>query len=465
MAVEKILVVGRHPKAHTLARPFTRKLYAADDAGDIWQLIESVEPNLILFDADIPRDDVYETLLTLRDKSINVPVVFVCADQTCAEQLVESGAYSWLTGYDDTARMGQIVDRIENPQSTLESRFFIEDCPSKVSIVGKSPAMEKTIRMIRTVAASNCNPILIVGETGTGKELAARAVHIVRHGSDQKFVAINCAALTANLLESELFGHVKGSFTSADREKTGLLELAGSGTVFLDEVSEMPLDLQAKLLRVLQERTFRKVGGTEEIECRATIVATSNRNLLKEVDRGRFRRDLYYRLSICPITLAPLRSQTRRDDILLLAEYFILNSEICPEKKGRIKGMTKLAAETLLRHTWPGNVRELRNAIERAILLENSDRIGTSTLMLHPEYPEDEFCVCPESAPAAEGLTDFSLEKAEKELVRRALDQAGWQKTRAAALLGITRATLYAKVKQYNLQEPAASPDNQTVPA
>jgi two-component system NtrC family response regulator len=463
MAVEKILVVGRHPKAHTLARPFTRKLYAADDAGDIWQLIESVEPDLILFDADIPHDDIYDTLLSLREKKLSVPVVFVCPEPNRVEELLSAGAYSELSGYDDIARMGQIVDRIEKPESVLESRFFIEDCPSKVSIVGKSPAIEKTIRMIRTVAGSNCNPILIVGETGTGKELAARAVHIVRHGSDQKFVAINCAALTANLLESELFGHVKGSFTSADREKTGLLELAGCGTVFLDEVSEMPLDLQAKLLRVLQERTFRKVGGTEEIECRATIIATSNRSLIKEVDKGRFRRDLYYRLNICPITLAPLRSQGRRDDILLLAEYFILNSDICPEKKGKIKGMTKLAAETLLRHVWPGNVRELRNVIERAILLENSDRIGTSTLMLHPDYMEEDVCVSGETGLASECLTDFSLEKAEKELVKRALEQAGWQKTRAAALLGITRATLYAKVKQYNLQEPASSPDKEAL--
>lgn len=465
MAVEKILVVGRHPKAHTLARPFTRKLFAADDAGDIWQLIDSVEPNLILFDADIPHDDIYETLLALKERGLGMPVVFVCAnhDHQTADELVNAGAYNYLLGYDDTARMGQIIDHVEHPQSVLESRFFVEDCPSKVSIVGKSQAIEKTLRMIRTVAASNCNPILIVGETGTGKELAARAVHIVRHGSDQKFVAINCAALTANLLESELFGHVKGSFTSADREKTGLLELAGGGTVFLDEVSEMPFDLQAKLLRVLQERTFRKVGGTEEIECKATIIATSNRSLLKEVDKGRFRRDLYYRLSICPITLAPLRSQSRRDDIPLLAEYFILNSEICPEKKGKIKGMTKLAAETLLRHVWPGNVRELRNVIDRAILLENSDRIGTSTLMLHPEYFEEETCIPGEQPMISEGLMDFSLEKAEKELVKKALEQAGWQKTRAAALLGITRATLYAKVKQYNIQEPASSPDKEPV--
>jgi len=213
----------------------------------------------------------------------------------------------------------------------------------------------------------------------------------------------------------------------------------------------MQPDLQAKLLRVLQEKTFRKVGGTEQIECKATIIASSNRNLLKEVEAGKFRQDLYYRLSICPICLSPLRCQTRKEDILLLAEFFIRNSTICPEKTGRIKGLTKLAAETLLRHNWPGNVRELRNVIERAILLEASDRIGTSTLILHPEHFD-----APQVVEGfTVGLKDFSLEKAEKELVKKALEEAGWQKTRAASLLGITRATLYAKVKQYNIQEPA----------
>ncbi len=302
--------------------------------------------------------------------------------------------------------------------------------------------------MIRLVAQSSCNPVLIIGETGTGKELAARAVHILRHGSDRKFVAVNCAALTANLLESELFGHVKGSFTSADRDKTGLLELAAQGTIFLDEISEMPLDLQANLLRVIQEKTFRKVGGLHDITCNATILTSSNRNLLKEVEKGKFRRDLYYRLTICPITLAPLRSSNRKDDIPLLADYFIKNSTICPEKTDKIKGLTKLAIQSLQNHTWPGNVRELRNVIERAILLETTDKIGMTNLIIHPEQGTAE-----NYDPAAPSLSDFSLERAEKELIAKALSEANWQKTKAAALLGITRATLYAKVKQYNIQQ------------
>ncbi|RKY10019.1 MAG: sigma-54-dependent Fis family transcriptional regulator, partial [Planctomycetota bacterium] len=207
---------------------------------------------------------------------------------------------------------------------------------------------------------------------------------------------------------------------------------------------------QPKLLRVLQETTFRKVGRSEEIECNATFIATSNRNLLEEAKKGRFRQDLYYRLCICPIQLSPLNSRDRRDDILLLAKYFIQNSVICPEKKGKVKGLTKLATETLLRHDWAGNVRELRNVIERAILLEQSDRIGTTNIILHTDCFDQDDASC-SFTPAAE--KDFSLERAEKELIGKALDESGWQKTRAAALLGITRTTLYAKVKQYNIQQ------------
>jgi two-component system response regulator AtoC len=462
--LEKILVVGRQPQAQQLARNFTQRLYAADNAGDIWALIESSEPDLILFDADIPHDTIHLSLDIFQKKEINIPVVAVCSkDRTDhVNKLLDTGVFDVLHDYEDISHMGQIIDRLKNTGVASESKFFLEDCPPSVPIVGKSPAMQKTIRMIRMVASSACNPVLIVGKTGTGKEMAAQAVHDIRHGSNQQFVAINCAALTANLLESELFGHVKGSFTSADREKKGLLEVAQDGTVFLDEISEMPMDLQAKLLRVLQEKTFRKVGGTEEITCNATIIASSNRNLFEEAQKGRFRQDLYYRLCICPIQLSSLSSHGRRDDILLLAKYFLQNSAICPEKKGKIKGLTKLAAETLTRHHWAGNVRELRNVIERAILLEQSDRIGTTNIILHTDCFDQDDVPC---SLTPVGEKDFSLERAEKELIAKALDESGWQKTRAAALLGITRTTLYAKVKQYNIQQAEKAAEKNLQPA
>jgi transcriptional regulator with PAS, ATPase and Fis domain len=325
-------------------------------------------------------------------------------------------------------------------------------------MVGKSQAMRSSLKMIKLVASSRCNPILIVGETGTGKELVAEAIHTVRHAAEQ-FVAVNCAALTASLLESELFGHVKGAFTGADRDKTGLLELAGTGTLLLDEISEMPVDLQAKLLRVLQDRSFRKVGGVKDTKCKATIIASSNRNLKTEVEAKRFREDLYYRLNIGPIVLAPLRAPERRDDIKLLAEYFLKTSAICPEKRDKVTSLTKLAIENLERYHWPGNVRELRNVIERAILLETTDKIGLSGIVLDPTE-----CAQASESPSNGLIKGFSLARAERELIARALKETGWQKTRAAALLGITRATLYAKVKQYNIERESSCNEAREAP-
>jgi two-component system response regulator AtoC len=456
MSLENILVVGKDSKTQQLARPFTKQLFSADDANDTWEMIASVQPHLILLGSGIGHKQLCSFLEIKEAKSIDTPVVIIGDKNTPqhADQLLSLGAYDYIKGENDHERLGQVIDRIENANTEIDperNRFFSQNCPSSVSIVGRSESTLKALKMIRLVAQSSCNPVLIVGETGTGKELAARAVHILRHGSDKKFVAINCAALTANLLESELFGHVKGSFTSADREKTGLLELADDGSIFLDEINTMPIELQAKLLRVLQEKTFRKVGGIKDIPCKATIITSSNKNLAKQVQSGKFRSDLYYRLAICPIVLAPLRVDSRKEDILLLAEYFIKNSTICPEKTGKVEGLTKLAAQLLQKHNWPGNIRELRNVIERAMLLETTNKIGLSNLILQPEQLTGDI-----SDPTSVGLKDFSLERAEKELIAKALTEAGWQKTRAAALLGITRATLYAKVKQYNIQQAPA---------
>lgn len=456
--MESILVVSKQPQIQRLAREVAQRLYAVDDLNDLIGMVNRAEPQLILLGPDISIGQIQTLTVQLKHQGRCIPIVVIGDESThsLAADYLSLGVTDYIDNTENADRLRQVICSLQKDSSCRKQieRFFIKDCPDYVPIVGRSQAMAKSLNMIRIVAQSKCNPVLIVGETGTGKELAARAVHILRHGNDKKFVAVNCAALTANLLESELFGHVKGSFTSADRDKTGLFELASDGTVFLDEISEMPLDLQAKLLRVIQEKNFRKVGGINDLTTNATIIATSNRNLTQDVRQGKFRQDLYYRLAICPIALAPLRAQTRKDDILLLAEYFIELSQICPEKKGKIKGLTKLAEEMLVRHPWPGNVRELRNVIERAILLESGEQIGTDNLFF--EFDSDGFDTesQTQNLDLSSRICDFSLEKAEKELVRRALEEAGGQKTRAAALLGITRATLYAKVKQYQL-EPA----------
>jgi len=467
MSLSRIVALSKDPEVQKLAQKYGQEVFGADDLDDAVEVIQTTNPDLILFDQWLGINNVREFIFksSANDKnefgnrtdkkSTDIPIVVVgCGDDNTdlAAEFIRIGAYGYLDTRQDYAQLELIINRIKSKSTDFISEkntnlFFSDDLACSVSMVGSSKAMQNTLNMIKLVAASKCNPILIVGETGTGKELAAKAIHALRHPNEQ-YVAVNCAALTANLLESELFGHVKGSFTGADREKTGLLELAGFGTLLLDEISEMPMELQAKLLRVLQEKTFRKVGGVKDITCTATIIASSNRNLKNEVQANRFRRDLYYRLNICPITLAPLRSQMRRQDIRILAEYFLKTSTICPDKHGKITSLTELAIEALEKHDWPGNVRELCNVIERAILLETTEKIGLNGIIIEPTEWSDS------SKSHTPGIIkDFSLAKAECELISRALQKTGWQKTRAAALLGITRATLYAKVKQYNIEK------------
>ncbi len=458
MILSRVVIISKRGGIQELARQVAAELFAADNLEEAFDIINRVDPDMILTE---PRSDdvsIRELLNTTDNNSINVPIVLVGSEQDSDEYVsdfINMGAHDYLRGPRDYKRLRQIAAELKNATTPASSedfakRFFADSDIAAVAMVGRSKAIRDTVKMIKLIAASRCCPILIVGETGTGKELAAKAIHNLRHPKG-RFVAVNCAALTANLLESELFGHVKGAFTGADCEKTGLLELAANGTIFLDEISEMPVDLQAKLLRVVQEKTFRKVGGINLISCSATIMASTNRDLRTEIEKNRFRQDLYYRLNVCPVTIAPLNCPERREDIPLLAEYFLKTSTICPEKINKIVALTSLSMEALQKHHWPGNVRELRNVIERAILLETTDKVGMSSIMIDPAEPSQN----PHDALLRhhEKINDFSLAKAERELIARALQETGWQKTRAAGLLGITRATLYAKVKQYHIEK------------
>lgn len=342
----------------------------------------------------------------------------------------------------DSPGVGQL-SRIDAPEG-----YFSPDCPPSVPLVGKSCAMLETLKTIRMVAQSRCNPVLILGETGTGKELAAQCIHAWREGRKEDFIAVNCAALTSNLLESELFGHVRGAFTGADRDKRGLFEVAGAGTIFLDEISELPGELQPKFLRVLQEHKFRKVGGTQDISSHATIITSSNRDLLGEVQAGRFRKDLYYRLAVFPIKMPSLQLPGRRSDIPLLARYFLKTSQIRSSRC--VNGLTREAEQILLGHDWPGNVRELRNVIARAQIVEKARNIRPESIVLDRIETDSTFAKDKEESHP----NDLSLETAERQFIRRALKETGWQRAKAARLLGITRATLHAKLKRYDIKPP-----------
>ncbi|PKL50670.1 MAG: DNA-binding response regulator [Planctomycetes bacterium HGW-Planctomycetes-1] len=448
MILHNVVTVSRESDIHQLVRQVGREVFAADDIKEALDITNRENSDLIIFDHRFNPADIRKFLAS-SDKKTSPQIVVIGGDEAgkySGKQFTDAGAHYYLQGKQDYRKLTEIANAIKNNSEKSAKGFFVDDLAASVSMVGRSKAMLETLKMIRLVAESQCNPVLIIGETGTGKELAAKAVHNLRH-PNEPFIAVNCAAMTANLLESELFGHVKGSFTSAEREKTGLIELAGAGTIFLDEISEMPMDLQAKLLRVLQEKTFRKVGGTEEISCKATIIASSNRNLSGEVQAKRFRADLFYRLDICPITIAPLRSLHRRDDIPLLAEFFKNTSTVCPQKAEKITSITKLAVDALMEHNWPGNVRELRNIMERAVLLESTEKIGLSSIVI-----DSANVARSAGGKESEKIKDFSLAKAERQLIARALQETNGQKTKAADLLGISRATLYAKVKQHSLE-------------
>jgi PAS domain S-box-containing protein len=321
-----------------------------------------------------------------------------------------------------------------------------EVAPQRREVIGESKAMRDLMHFTKRVAASEATTILLEGENGTGKDLIAKTLHWESLRRAEPFIAINCAAIPETLLESELFGYEKGAFTDAKAQKRGIFELADRGTLFLDEIAELPLMLQAKLLRVLEEQSFRRLGGLKDIQLNLRVIAATNRNLREAVTSGHFRQDLYFRLNVIHIVIPALRE--RRDDILPLARFFVQHYN--QKFKRRIGGISPDAANLLLGHDWPGNVRELRNAIERAMILEESPVITPASLPISLTEGS------PDRAVAAAAVTmpdtGLSLADHERTLLAQALQKSGGNQTQAARLLHITRDTLRYKMKKFNLR-------------
>jgi two-component system response regulator HydG len=377
-----------------------------------------------------------------------IPVIIMTAYASIetAVNALKNGAYDYLTKPLDFDELRFAMERaMDHRQLKEENRLLRETLGShfdRQNIIGRSLAMVKLLETVAQVAPSEAT-ILITGESGTGKELIAGAIHFNSPRKDGPFIKINCAAITETLLESELFGHEKGAFTGAYRRKEGRFRQAHGGSLFLDEISEMSLAMQVKLLRVLQEREITRVGGEEVIKVDVRIIAATNKDLLREIETGRFREDLYYRLNVVILNMPPLRE--RREDIPLLAQHFL---EMFSEKnRKQIKGFTPQAMDRLLKYDWPGNVRELMNGVERGVVLSRAEYLDEEGL---PMILKDA-SLSGEILPKDAILADMPLDEVEKATVLKTLELAGGNKSEAARRLGITRRTLHKKLKMYGV--------------
>jgi PAS domain S-box-containing protein len=323
-----------------------------------------------------------------------------------------------------------------------------ESAPQKREVIAESVPMRDVLNFVRRVATSEATTILLEGENGTGKDLVAKTLHYQSTRQAEPFIAINCAAIPDSLLESELFGYEKGAFTDARAQKRGIFELADKGTLFLDEVGEIPLMLQAKLLRVLEEQSFRRLGGLKDIQLDLRVIAATNKNLREAVKEGAFRQDLYFRLNVIQILIPPLRD--RVEDIVPLTRFFVEHYN--RKFKRNIEGVSDSAAKLLMYHDWPGNVRELRNAIERAMILEESSLITPPSLPIAISRPDGDGLHETAEAVAAMPVDGMSLEDNERSLLVRALEKTNGNQTQAARLLRVTRDTLRYKMKKFNLR-------------
>ncbi|MGQ9693282.1 MAG: sigma-54-dependent transcriptional regulator [Thermodesulfobacteriota bacterium] len=402
--------------------------------------------DLVLLDLKMPGLDGMETLREIKAKDPDIICIMITGYPTIesAVKAVKSGAYDYLTKPCNPDELRMVVAR-----AAERRRFFFENERLRrrldghllsETLVGESKAMQRVMEIIHKVASSE-STVLITGESGTGKELVAQAIHQLSPRHDKEFVPVDCNALVETILESELFGHVKGSFTGAIKNKHGLLELANGGTFFFDEIGDLSLNTQAKLLRVIQEREFKPVGGTQRIKVDVRIIAATNQNLREAIAQKTFREDLFYRLSVVPIHLPPLRD--RKEDIPLLIAHFI--KRFNRKRKKAITGITPAALEMLMKHNWPGNVRELENAIERAMILEEGKEITPQSLMGIFSLPFSG------KSPLPMPPKLVTLQEVEKEHIAFVLKETYGHKSEAARILGIDRKTLYKKVQKYQL--------------
>ena len=424
----------------------------ADDGSSAIDRVKESSFDLVLMDVRMVKVSGLEALETIKAYNPAIPVIIMTAYSSVetAVSALKRGAHDYLTKPLDFDKLRLTIDRaMEHTRLKEENRLLRETLGQQFdsrNIIGKSPAMLKLLETVSQVAPSEAT-VLISGESGTGKELIAGAIHFNSLRKNGPFVKINCAAITETLLESELFGHEKGAFTGADRRKEGRFSQAHGGSLFLDEVSEMSLMMQVKLLRALQEREFNRVGGETTIQVDVRVIAATNKNLIDQINMGTFREDLYYRLNVVELEVPPLSQ--RREDIPLLSRHFL--EMFAAKNHKEIKGFTPAAMDNLIRYHWPGNVRELMNAVERAVVLARSNYLDEADFpfMKDSLIENNRKDSVNPNAPLLQG--DVPLEEIEKTAILKTLDAADGNKSEAARRLGITRKTLHKKLKAYGV--------------
>jgi DNA-binding NtrC family response regulator len=458
MTEYKILVVDDDPKILERLREFLENEgYAVETAknGEIaGQMVDQDYYDLALIDLNMPKVDGMTLLKTLVDYHPDTVGIILTGHATIrnAVEAMKLGAADYLAKPVKMEELLLVVQRALEFRDLKRENFALKRQLKKKyrfeNFIGDSLPMNKVFRIIEKVADTD-STVLILGESGTGKELVAKAIHYHSMRKDKPLIPVNCGAIPEELLESELFGHEKGAFTNAIRTRIGRFEMANGGTIFLDEVAEMSPHLQVKLLRILQEQEFERLGGTKTIRCDVRILAATNKDPDKLVEEGSFREDLYYRLKVIPVSLPPLRD--RRSDIPLLAHHFL--ESIAKAKRKKVMSITRDAMKALCNYDWPGNVRELENIIERMVILSEGEHITVDDL---PEkiarkhaLDLDEEGLIPE-----EGLSlSSAVNEYERQLILNALEKAGWVKNRAAKLLKMNRTTLVEKIKKQGIEK------------
>jgi DNA-binding NtrC family response regulator len=467
LSLEKILIVEDEPIVRNLLTEIlTRRkcmVRSTSTLAEAEALLSTESFDMMLLDLRLPDGDGQRFLERVTAMPEHPLVVMITGYGTVesAVACMRAGAFDYVLKPFSPSQIDIILKKAQAYSQLLQVNRYLSN-PEEAEdggLVGRSPAMQRMRQMIERVAPTDAT-VLITGESGTGKEMIARELYRASQRRGHPFIKVNCAAISENLIESEFFGHERGAFTGATERREGRFELANQGTLLLDEVSEIPLNLQAKLLRVLQEREFERVGGNRTIKVNVRLLATSNRDLLSYVEKGEFRQDLYYRLNVFPIPVPALRE--RGDDLLILAEHFLKR---CARKHGiKVNGFADSARAMLAGYRWPGNVREMQNTIERAVILTESGRPITSAALglpgdfsafLPPATPEPEIFTAPTPATVStRAVTDESggvltIAVLEKQAIQAALLQTGSNRTQAAALLGISIRTLRNKLQEY----------------